>query len=52
MEIIKNQRYLRNNDSEIHLVVQGYGTQKILNNFFSPLPYEVLVNGQKNNSCA
>ena len=52
LEIIKNQRCLGNNDSEIHLVVQGYEKQKILNNSFSPLPYEVLVNGQKDNSCA
>ena len=50
---IKNRRYLDNYDSEVHLVVKGSGYQniKILNDAFTPLPYEVIVNGKKDNSC-
>jgi len=48
---IKNRRYLDNYDSEIHLVVKGSGYINILNNNFTPLPYEVIVNGKKDNSC-
>ena len=39
-------------NSEIHLVIQGSGKQKLLGDFFSVAPSEVLVNGVKNDSCS
>ena len=44
-------RNLNNYHSEIHLVIQGNGTQNILNTAFNPGPSKVLINGSKNNSC-
>ena len=34
-----------NSYSEIHLVIEGNGAQKILSGSFSSLPSEVIVNG-------
>ena len=39
-------------NSEIHLVIQGSGKQKLLYNSFSKVPSEVLVNGFKDESCS
>ena len=39
-------------NSEIHLVIQGSGEQKLLKNSFSVAPSEVLVNGVKDDSCS
>ena len=40
-------------NSEIHLVIQGDGEQKLLSNLYSGVaPSEVLVNGVKNDSCS
>ena len=38
-------------NSEIYLVIKGNGTQKLLNNSFKFEPSEVLVNGNKDDSC-
>jgi len=49
-----NKRIRKLNDyySEIHLVVQGNGTQKILSDYYRGLnPSEVYVNGVKDASC-
>ena len=49
-----NLTYLRNvnnYDSEIRLIIQGYGNQKLLNDKFDIEPSEVFVNGIQNNSC-
>ena len=47
----KSIRKLNNYYSEIHLVVQGNGTQRILGSSFNINPSEVLVNGIKDDSC-
>ena len=40
-------------NSEIHLVIQGSGQQKLLGDYYSGVePFEVLVNGVKANSCS
>ena len=40
-------------NSEIHLVIQGDGEQKLLSNLYSGVaPSEVLVNGIKDDSCS
>ena len=40
-------------NSEIHLVIQGNGEQKLLSYWYSGVePSEVLVNGVKNDSCS
>ena len=39
-------------NSEIHLVIQGSGEQKLLRDSFSVEPSEVLVNGVKDDSCS
>ena len=38
-------------NSEIHLVIQGSGKQKLLSDYFYIEPSEVLVNGVKDDSC-
>ena len=45
-------RFLLNYDSEIRLIIQGYGNQSLINKEFNIEPYEVIVNGaSKGNSC-
>ena len=39
-------------NSEIHLVIQGSGQQKLLNDYINIEPSEVLVNGVKDDSCS
>ncbi len=39
-------------NSEIHLIIQGNGTQRILGIGFGYTPSEVLVNGVEDNSCS
>jgi len=48
---IKNIRNLNNYVSEIHLIIQGNGTQNILNSNYEFDPSEVLVNGVKDDTC-
>ena len=48
---LQNLGIINNYDSEIHLIIQGNGTQKILNENFTYDPSEVIVNGYKNDSC-
>jgi len=47
----QNSRPLNNFYSEIHLVIQGKGVQKLLSDYFEEEPSEVLVNGLNQNSC-
>ena len=51
LSITNSFRNLYNCQSEIHLVIQGNGTQNILNIAFNPGPSKVLLNGSKNISC-
>ena len=47
---MKKLRHLYNNN-EIHLIINGKGTQNLLYNNFNPAPSAVLVNGILNSSC-
>ena len=49
-DTITNRRNLENYHSEIYLIVQGNGTQNLLNKSASA-PSKVLVNGIENHSC-
>ena len=48
---IQKIRKLNNFNSQIHLVIQGRGTKKLLYNRFNPEPSEVYVNGVIKNDC-
>ena len=48
---LQNLGIINNYDSEIRLIIQGNGNQKILNDNFQIDPSEVIVNGYKNDSC-
>ena len=47
----KNSLTPNNFNSEIHLIIQGKGVQKLLSDDFKEEPSEVLINGLKGNSC-
>ena len=54
LKVTKLTRHLKNKYSEIHLVIQGSGTQKIVSDYSykdADDPSEVLVNGVKKDSC-
>ena len=48
---IQKIRIINNFNSQIHLVIQGRGTKKLLYNRFNPEPSEVYVNGDIKNDC-
>ena len=50
--IIKSKRNINLGFSKIHLVIRGNGTQQILNSTFNIEPYEVYVNGAKDDKCS
>ena len=45
--LINYKSNLNNYYSEIHLVIQGSGEQRLLNSGFNPEPSEVYINGVK-----
>ena len=48
----KNLRLLYSNNYEIYIVIRGMGEQNILSKDFNiSEPFEVLINGIKNDSC-
>ena len=47
----QNSTTTNNFNSEIHLIIQGKGIQKLLSDYFKEEPSEVIVNGFKQNSC-
>ena len=47
----QNSTTPNNFNSEINLIIQGKGPQKLLSDYFKEEPSEVLVNGFKQNSC-
>ena len=50
---LKSQRILINNKSEINLVIEGSGNQKILSSYYKGVnPSKVLVNGKEDSSCS
>ena len=51
MRTERNIRNLKNNYSEIQLVIIGKGEKNILNNGFKYNPSEVYINGIRNESC-
>ena len=51
LESTDKLRNLKDNDSEIHLIIEGSGDQNILNDQFTVDPSEVFLNGIKNDSC-
>ena len=50
---LKSQRILINNKSEINIVIEGSGNQKILSSYYKGVnPSKVLVNGKEDSSCS
>ena len=50
---LNTERYLKNQDSDIVLVVQGSGVQNLFGSYYEGIyPSEVLVNGIKDDSCS
>ena len=47
-----NLRILKNHISEIHLIIQGNGTQNLLSDDFDILPSEAIVNGLVMPNCS